>query len=77
MFLFDESKSSVISVKSLLIAFAGMDITRGIIFLTAMDTSAISNDVSTRICEKISINHEVTLLYVRVSKFSAQECRSK
>ena len=52
MFLFDESKTSVISVKSLLIAFAGMDITRGIVFLTEMDAAAISNDVCTEFVRK-------------------------
>ena len=64
MFFFDGSKSSVISVKSLLLASACMGITRGIVFSTEMDVSAIVNDVSTRICEKRWRNHEVTHILV-------------
>ena len=51
---------SVISVKSLLLASVDLYITRGIVFSTEMNVSAIVNDVSTRICEKRWRIHEVT-----------------
>ena len=60
---------SVISVKSPLLASVGWYITRGIVFSTEMDVSAIVNDVSTRICEKILRIHEVTNIFAPQAQF--------